>query len=299
MARKCQLPYDQNLICIVYHDQTLSVHHQDQLQIRLGEIFHCSNTFTDFIEFSQHLCPMVQTCKMDSKNVFLYELQFGQDRLLSNLPNGQRFQNIDQLFQKIIDDLEGSMENQQDNNRETSQNNELNRQQPTLNFGIYNRFQQQKPFYSLSRESRRFILFQSFIDILLKIEKNENDLKEMWATCCREAHTENNDNYIQQIQNFRTYYSANNAIRYYSKNSCLFRSINAALRCECIEKIFTFHPFIAHLHQQLVALGNQQRSISHCSEYTLYRGVKLPKRIIHQLSDNTNNLISMNGFLST
>ncbi|CAF1319434.1 unnamed protein product [Rotaria sp. Silwood1] len=320
MIRKRQLPYDQNLICIVYHDKNLSVHHQDQLRSRLDEIFHYSSIFTDLIDFcsyikdkfngnrlvfifcgnlAEHLCSVVKTRIIDSENVFLYELQFGQDRLLSNLPNGQRFQNIDSLFEKIIYDLGGFIENQHDHNKEIRQDNELNLQQSTLSFGIYSRFQQQKPFYSLSRESRRFILFQSFIEILLKIEKTQNDLEEMWAACCREANTENNDNYVQQIQNFQKDYSPNDAIRLYSKNSFLFRSINAALRCESMEKIFIFHPFIAHLHQQLVELGSQQRSKRQRSEYTFYRGAKLPKRIIQQLSDNKNNLISMNGFLST
>ncbi|CAF2905837.1 unnamed protein product [Rotaria sp. Silwood2] len=320
MVQKRQLSNDENLICITYHDEKLLVHHRDQLQSRLEEIFHYSRIFTDLIEFctyikdkfhgyrlvfifcgnlAQHLCSVVKSRIIDSENFFLYELQFGQERLLSNLPNGQRFQNIDQLFEKIIYDLGGSMENQHDPNQEIPPNDELNLQQSTLTFDIYSRFQQQKPFYSLSRESRRFILFQSFIEILLKIEKTQHDLEEMWAACCREANIENNDIYIKEIQDFQQKYIPNDAIRFYSKNSFLFRYINFALRCESIEKIFTFRPFIAHLHQQLVKLGSQQRSTRQRSEYTFYRGVKLPKQILQRLSDNKDNLISMNGFLST
>ncbi|CAF2992955.1 unnamed protein product, partial [Rotaria sp. Silwood2] len=320
MGQRRKLPNGQNLMCIVYHDEKLPLHHLRQLRSCLYQIFDYSSIFSDLLTFSTYikdkfivnklvfilsgnqahpLCCMVQSRTQSPANSFLYELQFGQEKLRSNLANGQRFQNIDRLFDKIVDDVKGYIKNEDNHCQENIENDELILRRSALSFGICDQFRQQQSFYCLPHESLKFLLFQSFVEELLRIEDKTEDLDKMWSACRNEAINENNMTYIYQIDEFELLYDPNKAIQLYSKNSFLFRWINAALRCENMEKIFTFHPFITHLHKQLAVLSRQQELERSSSQYTLYRGKKLPRSILQQLSDNKNNLISMKGFLST
>ncbi|CAF3085245.1 unnamed protein product [Rotaria sp. Silwood2] len=320
MVQRRKLPNGQNLMCIVYHDEKLPLHHLRQLRSSLYQIFDYSSIFSDLRKFSTYindkfivnkivfilsgnqahlLCCMVQSRTQSPKNPFLYELQFGQEKLQSNLANGQRFQNIDRLVDKIVDNVKEYIKNEDNHCKESIENDELILQRSALSFSIYDQFQEQQSLYCLPRESLKFLLFQSFVEELLIIEDKKEDLEKMWSACRYKAINENNGTYLGQIDEFKSLYDPNKAIQFYSKNSFLFRWINAALRCENMEKIFTFHPFITHLHKQLTVLSQQQGLERSSSPYTLYRGKKLPRSILQQLSDNKNNLISMKGFLST
>ncbi|CAF4506085.1 unnamed protein product [Rotaria sp. Silwood2] len=157
MVQRRKLPNGQNLMCIVYHDEKLPLHHLRQLRSSLYQIFDYSSIFSDLRKFSTYindkfivnkivfilsgnqahlLCCMVQSRTQSPKNPFLYELQFGQEKLQSNLANGQRFQNIDRLVDKIVDNVKEYIKNEDNHCKESIENDELILQRSALSFGI-------------------------------------------------------------------------------------------------------------------------------------------------------------------
>ncbi|CAM4970562.1 unnamed protein product [Rotaria socialis] len=309
-----------NLMCIFYHDPKLPAHYQRLMKLRLDETFYYTCTFTDprnltayvrhrFIvnrlvliisgEKAQFLCDIMGKSKRIPHNSFLYEFQFDKNKLKSELSADKKFHSIDELFKKITDDVKQFTNKENQYPQMVVDNDETILQQSTLSFGIHEKPKNQQSFSYLSTQALKFILFQSFIEVLLGIPIDKDAIRHMWVRCRGDTANQDNDNYLKQVDEFEDTYSSTDAIRFYSKDSFLFRSVNKALRCENIERIFTFHPFISHLHQQLLKLGSEQRCTGNCLQTVLHRGKKLPASVLQQLQDNTDHLISINSFLST
>ena len=312
-----QPPSGQSLMCIVYHDVKLPLYRKRQLKLHLQQIFSYARFFTDicnladyldheFIvnklviivngDHAKYLCETVENEKVSLQDPLVYELQFNQP-FTTALSNDRRLQDVGALIAKISEDMNQykPIENPVD-----PSTNESDIQDETFPFGVHEFLGEQKSFCCLHREELRFVLFQSFIEVLLGMQIDEKEaLLRMWISC-REDLTHRNDTvYQNQVTDIKKTYDPKNPVHTYTKSSFFFRTVNQAFRCENIERIFDFQPFISHMHRQLCDLSSQQPSTSHSDTNVVRRGKKLSKTVLQQLEDNKGKLISMNGFLST
>ncbi|CAF4639194.1 unnamed protein product [Rotaria sp. Silwood2] len=104
---------------------------------------------------------------------------------------------------------------------------------------------------------------------------------------------------LEFLDDFSKNYKNEEAIRWYTRPGCLFRSLNRSFREENIEEIYRFRSFIRDLSKQIDLLYIEQKETIGCDSYTVYRGTCLPYDDIAILKSNQGKLISFNGFLST
>ncbi|CAF4510099.1 unnamed protein product [Didymodactylos carnosus] len=103
---------------------------------------------------------------------------------------------------------------------------------------------------------------------------------------------------VATIQEFSESYRRADAIRWYTRQSFVYKLINKALRTEDIEQLHIFRFFIADLCSSLAQEYKKMREREK-GVLRVYRGVKLSNKEVEKLKENEGKLISMNGFLST
>jgi tetratricopeptide (TPR) repeat protein len=160
--------------------------------------------------------------------------------------------------------------------------------------GIFSSSLEEKSFNCPSIDSLKFILFQTFVHVLIGMKHDLNALKEMLNVCRLQC--SDNIAQLKQIDDFQREYKSVKAIYYYTLDSFLFRKLNQAFRYENIDCIFRFRYYITDLYWQLHEMDQQERPRRNIR---LYRGKKLPIDVLQQLIDNIHGLISINGFVST
>ncbi|CAF3807050.1 unnamed protein product [Rotaria sp. Silwood1] len=134
--------------------------------------------------------------------------------------------------------------------------------------------------------------------ILLRMSHDPKGQAEMW-TSCHKIYKKNSAQ-LEHIDKLRKTYKACEAIKHYTENSFLSRTVNKVCRTEDFQHIFKFRVYITDLHRQLDVFGRQQEQNGIKSEITkVYCGKPLSDSVLQQLIDNKGGLISMNGFLST
>ena len=148
----------------------------------------------------------------------------------------------------------------------------------------------------LSKESGKFIWFQLFKYVILRLPRDEKAKKEMIETCRNyyRGHTTQ----MKLINEFEKRYQSEDAIRWYSEQSFVYKLVNKALRTGDYDQLHRFRYFIGDLSN---GLEKQHENILSSNEeiLTVYRGAKLHKEELEQLKQNVNKLISTNGYLST
>lgn len=159
-------------------------------------------------------------------------------------------------------------------------------------FGTFQSISVQCSFCDLTKESLKFLLLQSIIEVLIRKHYEEKDLRKMWNLCCKDCPRE-----AQKIQQTKAAYKRQNAIRHYTESSFLFRLVNRAFRLEDIERIFRFGCYIADVHQQLEELANN-KSVNQNTKM-FFRGKRYSTDVVQQFKDSIKHLISLNGLLST
>ncbi|CAF4249730.1 unnamed protein product, partial [Rotaria sordida] len=100
------------------------------------------------------------------------------------------------------------------------------------------------------------------------------------------------------IDEFKREYRSEDAIRWYSKDSFLYRMINKALRTEDLDQLQTFRFFIGDLSQRL-SYEHQKIFSSDETILTVYRGTKFVEEEFEKLKENQGKIITTNGYLST
>jgi tetratricopeptide (TPR) repeat protein len=103
---------------------------------------------------------------------------------------------------------------------------------------------------------------------------------------------------LKLIDEFERDYRPEDAIRWYTKQSFVYKLVNKALRSEDIDQLHTFRFFIGDLSESL-AREHEKILSSEEEILTVYRGVKLDREEFDQLKENQGKLISTNGYLST
>ena len=310
-----------NLMCIVYYDEKLPTYYRDKLEARLNTIFIYVQTFHTVLDFAAYirnafivnnvvfiisgpqakfLCKIVQERTRNPEKPFMYEVQFLNKPLQSTLSGDKRFQCLDRLFEKINADITGEQlahQTQCDKSIKNDNDDETVLGNFTIPFGIHDRTNQQQSFHYLNGRKAKFMLFQSFVDVLLGIQISQEDVETIWSSCRQDPF--NKEKYLDQIDRFQREYDPKNAVRFYTEDAFLFRKINKAFRCEHYMEICMFRPLLKHICEQLTCLLEEQKRHQDFLPKVLYRGKKLTKAVVQQLKDNQEKLISINGFLST
>ncbi|CAF3200840.1 unnamed protein product [Rotaria socialis] len=136
----------------------------------------------------------------------------------------------------------------------------------------------------------QFVHSQMLIDCLLRIKSNSTDKNE-FITYSKKEYAKN-DSQLDIIREFEENYSADQALKWYTRECFLYQLLNKALRVQNIDLLYLFGFFIRDLRNQL----EQYR---YPSLARVYRSQLISKKELQQLKSFMGQLISMNSFLST
>ncbi|CAF1294925.1 unnamed protein product [Rotaria sordida] len=117
------------------------------------------------------------------------------------------------------------------------------------------------------------------LEILPQISSKTSKANDRMLEWCR-LHYKDNRIELAKIDQFEKDYRSDSAIRWYTKDSFLYRLLNMALRCENIDMIIDFRYFIIDLYEQLTLSHIQyMRTFEEPTTLTVYRGYTKKKRM--------------------
>jgi hypothetical protein len=97
---------------------------------------------------------------------------------------------------------------------------------------------------------------------------------------------------LDNLREFENEYTSNKALRWYTKDTFFYKTLNAALRKQNIHMIFLFREFISDIHRQLQKY--QSKNV-----LKVYRGQMMTIEELERLKQSIGKLISINSFFST
>ncbi|CAF1280329.1 unnamed protein product [Adineta steineri] len=169
----------------------------------------------------------------------------------------------------------------------------LNKQMESFSF--YD--QKQTVSMDLSERTAEFLWFQLIHDVVICLPSNNQAKQEMIDTC--RNYYRGNEIELKLINEFEKCYSREECIRWYTKETFVYKMINKALRTEDIQQLHTFRFYISDLSS---TLARQHKKLEESHEEiitTVYRGAQLTIIELEQFRLNESKLISINGYLST
>ncbi|CAF1279658.1 unnamed protein product [Adineta steineri] len=135
-----------------------------------------------------------------------------------------------------------------------------------------------------------FIQTQLLIDCLDRMETTDRDKDEL-TILCKKIYRE--DKYQKTIiDEFQNTYLSDQAIRWYTRDSFLYRLLNKALRMQDTNFLFLFRFFIRDITKQL-------RDHQYPSAITLYRGQIISKKELKLFEESNRKFLSVTSFFST
>lgn len=152
-----------------------------------------------------------------------------------------------------------------------------------------------QPLINIGKNSNKFNSYKKFIDCLKNFENITNSRKDMVDHCKR--HYQNNKSEMDKINEFLFSYESKEAIKWYTRDSFLYRSVNKALRSADMKEMVIFRPYIRDLCEQLEQLHQQNDTKK---SITVFRGCgDMSSRLFNEIKRSIGSLVSFNGFLST
>lgn len=145
------------------------------------------------------------------------------------------------------------------------------------------------------------IIFLRLIEILRRISSSSDKINDKLLERCR-LYYSHDPIELRKIDDFEKSYRTDQAIRWYAKDSFLFRILNAALRQNDIKTIIDLRCFIIDLHDQLtISQIEYLRTlpVDAKQQLKLYRGQLMSKIELTKLKKLIGNYISINSFFST
>lgn len=158
-------------------------------------------------------------------------------------------------------------------------------------------FKIEKSIFDIHEKMTDFKWSRLLAHTLIKLNRDTKAQQEM-IDYLRDYY-KNNQATLNFLDDFTKNYKNEEAIPWYTRPECLFRSLNRSFREENIEEIYRFRSFIKDLSEQIDNLHIEQNETIGCDSYTVYRGTCLTYDDIAILKANQGKLISFNGFLST
>ncbi|CAF4801503.1 unnamed protein product [Rotaria sp. Silwood1] len=132
------------------------------------------------------------------------------------------------------------------------------------------------------------------IYVLKQMPHDDRTMHEMLDQCAE--YYQNNQTELAKIEQFRTTYTSDRAINWYTDECFLYKLLNQALRTEDIQLLYSFRFFIIDLCAEL---ERESEKIKNEGHLTVYRGQMMHKEEFHKLQHSIGGLISTNGFFST
>jgi tetratricopeptide (TPR) repeat protein len=163
----------------------------------------------------------------------------------------------------------------------------------------------QYPIRNLKEDQASFLWFYQCHNFMIKLENDDNKkAKQEMISCCRQKYKE--DRIQSSIDEFNKQSlddNAKHAIRLYTENSFIYQCTNNVLRKQNISQVYSYRYIIKLICRQLKEQHKQfiqeYKEVEKKSSLHLYRGQNLKLEDIRFLKRNINNLISLNGFVST
>ncbi|UJR18306.1 hypothetical protein I4U23_005208 [Adineta vaga] len=137
----------------------------------------------------------------------------------------------------------------------------------------------------------QFLHCELLLDSLLTMSSSHTE-KNSAITYLRKEY-KNNVSDLLTIDDFASNYSADQAIRWYTQESFLYRMLNKAFRMQNIDVLYTMRFFIQDICKQLFTLQTNET----IPASRVYRGQLIAREELKKFS--TGQLVSMNSFLST
>ncbi|CAF4766950.1 unnamed protein product [Rotaria sp. Silwood1] len=151
---------------------------------------------------------------------------------------------------------------------------------------------------SLQVRNAIFLWFQLFIEVLLRMHHKSNDRKELLNIC--KLSYKDNVKEIKTIDEFEKNYKAENAIWWYTRESCFYRMMNKALRVQDFDMLFALRFFITDIakqikseHEKFIRTSDDRNIIQ------VYRGQLIENDELELIKKSIGEFVSMNSFLST
>ncbi|CAF0955600.1 unnamed protein product [Rotaria sordida] len=151
---------------------------------------------------------------------------------------------------------------------------------------------------SLQARNAIFMWFQLFIEVLLRMHHKSNDRKEL-LDICKKSYKDNHQE-MKIIDEFEKTYKAENAIWWYTRESCFHRMMNKALRVQDFDTLFAFRFFITDISKQIKS--KHEKFIRTCDNRNIirvYRGQIIGNDELELMKNSIGEFLSMNSFLST
>ncbi len=136
----------------------------------------------------------------------------------------------------------------------------------------------------------QFLHSQLLIDCLIRMKPTTIDKNELISLC--KVQYKRNKIELKNIHEFEQDYSADSALKWYTRPSFLYQVLNKALRIQNIDWLFLFRFFIRDLGRQL----EQHRCLL---PVRIYRGQFMSNDELKSLRDAVGQFISINSFFST
>ncbi|CAF4518106.1 unnamed protein product [Rotaria sp. Silwood2] len=147
----------------------------------------------------------------------------------------------------------------------------------------------------LTDTSAEFLWFHIFKHVVIRLPHDEY-AKQETLDASRHYYRKNIQE-LKRIDDFEQVFRSEEAIKWYTKNSFVYRLINKALRTEDVEQMYTLRYFIQDL---CCALVIKHKIFKEYGEpVTVYRGLRLTQSEFDELTKDEQQLVSMNGYLST
>jgi tetratricopeptide (TPR) repeat protein len=136
-----------------------------------------------------------------------------------------------------------------------------------------------------------YLWYHLLINSLFDLTTCQQTSKSDFIKYCREEYLHDR---VQQnlVTEFETNYSSTDAIRWYTRNSFLYRLLNKAIRTRDIDLIFKFRFFIIDFQNQLEQYYNEELM------ELLYRSQQLSSLELNKLINSKGKYISINTYLS-
>ncbi|CAF3686775.1 unnamed protein product [Rotaria sordida] len=151
---------------------------------------------------------------------------------------------------------------------------------------------------SLEERNAIYMWFQLYIEVLLRMHHKLSDRKEL-IDLCKNTCT-GNDFELNIIKEFETKYKPENAIYWYTRESCLYRMLNKALRFQHFDTLFAYRFFITDIAKQLKSEYEKLIRTNRSSQnICVYRGQAIGNNELELMKNSVGEFLSMNSFFST
>ncbi|CAF0802568.1 unnamed protein product [Adineta steineri] len=162
---------------------------------------------------------------------------------------------------------------------------------------IFNRSDKECTHKNLKSENGSFMWFQLLIEVLISMQHNLTAKKELINVCKQQYH--NNSKELAVINEFENSYSSSRAIWWYTRETCLYRLLNKALRVQNIDVLFAFRFFIKDMFTNLNEEHKKFKRSLTDQLIQVYRGQVISADEFDRMHKSIGEFISINSFFST